>query len=328
MTEFVVACAFMVLIAALFAWPVFKSSFASLTTSRWIVLTVVVLVISTIGAGIYITHLRSHNGWQPDGAADISEWIIKGRDSITRNRATEAVQAFEHAYDLSQGLNVEAITGLAEGLLMKRDPDDLDRITQLTAEALRLQPKNPNALWLSGLVAIHQKNLVQAREHFRTMLGLELSPRDRSAIEAAVRDMDEKLGEPGASLPAAPAGLDEGMGRSITVNVKLDEKLKSKLQSPTTLFILVRDPSQGGPPLAVQRHTTDELPLTIELTKANAMMPSRTIESADAVEVVARISRSGTPTQQSGDMMGSVPYSFSKQGAKGSVEIEINQQVP
>lgn len=324
MTEFVVACIGMVLIAALFAWPVFKSSFASLKSSRWAVLAIVVLGISLVGSGIYITHLRGHNGWQPDGATDISSWIVKGRDSITKNRPVEAVQAFEHAYDLSQGLNVEAITGLAEGLLMKRDQNELDRITQLTSEALRLQPKNPNALWLSGLVALHQNNLVQAREHFRSMLALELAPKDRSAIEAAVRDIDAKLGEPGASLSAVPADL----GRGITVNVKLDEKMKSKLQSPATLFILVRDPAQGGPPLAVQRHTTDELPLTIELTKANAMMPSRTIESTDAVEVVARISRSGTPIQQSGDLMGSVPYSFSKQGAKGSVDIEINQQVP
>jgi hypothetical protein len=117
-------------------------------------------------------------------------------------------------------------------------------------------------------------------------------------------------------------------GRRITVNVKLDPKLQAQIKAPMTLYVLARDPKQSGPPLAVQRHMSNELPLTVELTKASAMMPTRSIDDANAVEVVARLSSSGSPMQQSGDYVGSMQYSFDKQGQQGVVNIEINHQVP
>ena len=56
-----------------------------------------------------------------------------------------------------------------------------------------------------------------------------------------------------------------------------------------------RDPSAGGPPLAVQRHSSSDLPLTVELSERDAMIAARTIASVPRVRVVARLSRSGTP---------------------------------
>ena len=105
-------------------------------------------------------------------------------------------------------------------------------------------------------------------------------------------------------------------------------RLKQQLQQPVSLFVLARNPKQPGPPLAVQRHLSNELPLQLELTTADAMLPTRSIANAQDIEIVARLSASGMPTEQSGDYFGSVPYSFVKQGEQGSVAIEINQRVP
>ena len=96
------------------------------------------------------------------------------------------------------------------------------------------------------------------------------------------------------------------------------------------LFILARDPSAGGPPLAVQRHSSADLPLTVELSERDAMIAARTIASVPRVQVVARLSRSGTPQAQSGDYYGEAEYDFSKNsGAGGStLNITIDRTVP
>jgi cytochrome c-type biogenesis protein CcmH len=95
-----------------------------------------------------------------------------------------------------------------------------------------------------------------------------------------------------------------------------------------SLFVLARNPQQPGPPLAVERHLSSELPLQVELTTDDAMLPTHSLANAQDVEIVARLSASGMPTEQSGDLFGSAAYSFAKQGEQGSVTIEINQRVP
>ena len=325
MTGFIVVCISMVLVAVLlFAWPLLKKQIALTTSQRWINLVLITLVISVVSGGAYTVLIRKHNGWQPDNAKEMTEWLNKGRDSLEKKRAAEAIQAFDHAYDLSHGLNMEALNGLTASLIMSRDASSIERASVMAERALQLQPRNVDALWLGGMAALHQNRLTTARDRFRSMLSLDLPPQAKATLEREINDLDQQLGE----APSYKLAADVPGARSIAVNVKLDPKLQDKIKSPLTLFVLVRDPAQGGPPLAVQRHMSNELPLQVELTKANAMMPTRTIESADTVEVVARLSASGTPTQQSGDIYGSVQYSFTKQGQQGTVDIEINQQVP
>jgi cytochrome c-type biogenesis protein CcmH len=96
------------------------------------------------------------------------------------------------------------------------------------------------------------------------------------------------------------------------------------------LFILARDPSGGGPPLAVQRHSSADLPLTVELSERDAMIAARTIASVPRVQVVARLSRSGTPQAQSGDFYGEAEYDFSKSPSAGAntLSITIDRAVP
>jgi cytochrome c-type biogenesis protein CcmH len=68
------------------------------------------------------------------------------------------------------------------------------------------------------------------------------------------------------------------------------------------------------------------LPLTVELSERDAMMPTRTLATAQRVQVVARLSRSGTPQAQSGDFFGQADYEFGKD--TGTLNIRIDQVVP
>jgi hypothetical protein len=56
------------------------------------------------------------------------------------------------------------------------------------------------------------------------------------------------------------------------------------------------------------------------------MIPARTIGTVSKVLVVARLSRSGAPQQQSGDLYGEAEYEFGKNS--GPLSIIIDRTVP
>jgi cytochrome c-type biogenesis protein CcmH len=259
---------------------------------------------------------------------NVDNWKALGRAYVSAGSFALAGNAFEKAYELTQGKDVEVLTGLAEALVLTDQTSLNGRVGVLIDQALQLQPKNPKALWYGGLVALQMENLPLARDRFTTMLALGPPPQIRTLLERQIQDLNQQLGDASASAATPPAAPTNASARKVTVKVSLSPALQQQLKGPVSLFILARNPAQPGPPLAVERHQSSELPLQVELSAEDAMLPSRTLASAQEIQIVARLSASGTPTEQSGDLFGTVGYSFAKQGEQGSVTIEINQRVP
>ena len=63
-----------------------------------------------------------------------------------------------------------------------------------------------------------------------------------------------------------------------------------------SVFIFARAVSGPPAPLAVKRVTVADLPITVELSDADAMMPQLKLSNFPEVQLVARISRAGQPT--------------------------------
>jgi len=63
------------------------------------------------------------------------------------------------------------------------------------------------------------------------------------------------------------------------------------------VFIFAR--ASNGPPMpvAAKRVTIAQLPIDVELSDANAMMPQMKLSDFNEVQLVARVSRAGQPTQ-------------------------------
>ncbi|HTX04681.1 MAG TPA: hypothetical protein VMD06_02550 [Steroidobacteraceae bacterium] len=120
-----------------------------------------------------------------------------------------------------------------------------------------------------------------------------------------------------SSVAAAGAPL-------IRVEVEVAPALAQQTPHAAVLYVFARDRAQGGPPLAVKRLQSD-LPQTVELTAADAMIPGHGIADGEQVEVIARISPSGSPMDQSGDLSGQADY---RVGRDGLVDVVIDHVTP
>jgi hypothetical protein len=124
-------------------------------------------------------------------------------------------------------------------------------------------------------------------------------------------------GAPGAAPAAAPG--------SVPVRIAIAPALAGQVTPGTPLFVLARDPTNPGPPLAAKRLSDVKFPLDVVLTDADAMAEGRNVSAAKQLTIVARFSKSGMPMASSGDLYGEVRYD----PATGRpVELTIDKTVP
>ena len=356
MTAFIFVCA--ALVAAALLWlliPFFRAkSTAAATESRKdrpIAAGVLVVLLPALAALMYsstsnwdwqgvqgevardqqmtdlLAQLQARLQSNPD---DLNGWLLLGRSYASMEQFPAAAGAYQRAYDLSKGENVDAVLGLGEALAMSDQAALTGRASELFEEALSKAPNHPKALWYASMAALQAGELRKGRDRLQLLMALNPPEELRGVLERQIQDLNAQLGETtsaagGEGAVAPPSTVAQQEKRSIRVAVTLAPSIKSQLQGPVALFVLARD-SAGGPPLAVQRHSSEQLPLTVELSERDAMMPTRSIASVPRVQVVARLSKSGTPQAQSGDYYGQADYEFGKD--TGTLNVVIDQTVP
>jgi len=89
--------------------------------------------------------------------------------------------------------------------------------------------------------------------------------------------------------------------RELMLSIDIKAALRAQADPETAVFVYAKA-MQGPPmPLAVKRLRLKDLPVTLSLSDADAMMPSMKLSSFEQVIVGARLSFSGTAVAQSGD---------------------------
>ena len=108
----------------------------------------------------------------------------------------------------------------------------------------------------------------------------------------------------------------------IDVSVKVAPELADLVQPGDTLFVFAR--AEAGPPapLAIQRRTASELPMTLRLDESMGMIAGMSLAQFPRVIIGARLSRSGNAQAQPGDLEGLTAAMDWR--AAGKVEIVIS----
>jgi len=255
---------------------------------------------------------------EPD---DLEGWLMLGRSYMALEQFPLAIRAYQRADRLANGGNAEAIIGVGESLVAQDSAQLEGAAGRLFERALEIEPGNPKATFYSAFAAMARGDLAKARERFQQMLALNPPPEVRTIIQSRVAAIDAQLG--GVSAATGGAAVD-GSRAVITVHITLAPALAARVPPDAALFVAARDPQAPGPPFAAKRLPA-RFPVDVELTPADAMMPSRHISAGQQLDVVARVALGGTPTATSGDPYGQVSYHV---GKDGRLSITIDRLAP
>ena len=233
---------------------------------------------------------------QPQG------WLLLGKSLASEGRFTESSDALARAVKLlpdDPDLLVEA----AQSRLYASSDRKLDpQAIAWVRHALSVQPGHQRATWLLG---ISQRQAGQPAEAAKTWEPL-LAQVDaataatlRQQIDAARAD----AGLPPLPVPAGSASPASGVN-ALTVKVALDPDFAARvrLRGDATVFVIARLTDGSPMPVAVEKHSLQDLPLTLTLDDSDSLMPTQKLSALKEVELVARLSTSGDATRQEGDL--------------------------
>jgi cytochrome c-type biogenesis protein CcmH len=259
---------------------------------------------------------------------DGEAWSMLAKSYSVVERWPEAIQAYEKAIKLLPQ-DASVMSGYAEALAITNNRVLAGKPMELVQKALEINPDDMKGLELSGIYAYQEKNFAQASYFFKKLYKL-MPPESPYAqdILAAQKDA-ERLVQSGLTglddlsnpPPAEEKAAAVTPGATIKGSIDIAPALKSKLAASDVLFLFARA-GQGGPPVAAIRASAGKFPLEFELNDSMAMNPANTLSQQQQVVLVARVSKSGNPMAQAGDLEGTVPVV--KVGASG-VRIVIDQ---
>ncbi|MEG8203490.1 c-type cytochrome biogenesis protein CcmI [Pseudomonas sp. 5FOS] len=223
---------------------------------------------------------------QPDSAEAM---YFLGRAYMAEQRPADAARTFERAVALA-GRQPELLGQWAQALYFAADKQWSPQLQALTDEALKADSNEVTSLGLRGIAAFEGERYQEAIDYWKRLLAqLPEGDASRAALQGGIDRAAERLG-------GSPGQATAPVAARLKVRVELAAALKDKVKPDDTVFIFARA-SNGPPmPLAAKRVTVAQLPIEVELSDADAMMPQMKLSDFAEVQLVARVSRAGQPT--------------------------------
>ena len=225
-------------------------------------------------------------------------------------------------------------------------------------QALAIDAKNQNALWLKGVCRKLAGDAKAALATW-TLLAEQLPPGSESAnsVGQQIQALRVELGltnsqaspvtmpTPAAANATEPApaesavaegeaaqtaGSDTVSDAAVTLEITLSAELKKQLGPNDVLFVFAK--AASGPPMPLAAHRSpaialqENTPIRITLTDADAMMPNMKLSRFPQITLGARVSKSGVANATSGDFQGS--SATLTQPLSGVIKLEISQVLP
>ena len=233
---------------------------------------------------------------------NLKGWAMLGRSYRMLGRNEDAAKSFSRAGQLINE-DPELLAEYADTLVALANGNFAGKPLQLINQALKLDPNNLLALWLSGTASFNNgdyKSAVQTWEK----LAQQLPPgsEEASTIQASITEARSKGGLASTNTSANTAVVS---GKGVSGKIEISADLKSKVKSGDVLMVIARQPGERMP-VAVLRVPATEFPMNFTLTDALAMNPSAPISKLSDVSIEVRISKTGMAKAEAGDLISSV----------------------
>ena len=254
---------------------------------------------------------------------DAQGWATLAQIYVVEQRFGEAAAAFARVRAIN-GDSADVLVRQADALAMANNGNLQGEPSELIGKALTLDPQHGSGLWLAGLAAAARGDFQAALDHWTDAEQNITNEESLLEIRRLIGEARARLGVSGESEAIGVSPV--AGGPSIQVSVEIQPDIVAEVKPDDVVFIFAQA-AQGPPvPLAVIKRQVKDLPATFELDDSLAMVPNMKISAFDEVKVVARISRSGTAQQGSGDFFGQT--GLIRTSDEQEVKLTISEQVP
>lgn len=256
---------------------------------------------------------------QPDNGFG---WYALGIAGMRLGHAQHAISSLRRAYHLEP--NSATRVTYAQALMTTNEGKLEQTSRKLLLEALGENPADQRALLLLGFGSFNAERYDDAVWAWRQLLLYTEAGSERAQL------LERSIEKAELMLAKANAGGDaqaDASSPSLDIAVSLSAELAGKLKGNESLIVFAKAVDGPPAPLAAVRLSASQLPATIRLSDANAMVQGMNLSSAKKVILTARVSSAGGVRASSGDLQGvSAPIDVIPGLQK--LVLEIDQVVP
>ncbi len=224
---------------------------------------------------------------------DAEGWFVLGKTYMARQMFDKAITAYQRTYDLV-GEEPGVMFSLADALAMQNDGVMQGEPEQLVRRGLEISPQDPTGLWLAGLAAEQRQDYKGAHALWSQLMPLiQNDPESSTEVRELIGLLEQR--DPQLSASVSVVGI-------LNLSISLAENLRHLAAPGDSVFVYAK--AMDGPPmpLAVKRLTVQDLPTDVILSDSDAMIQTMKLSTFARVIVGARVSISGNPVAQPGDL--------------------------
>jgi cytochrome c-type biogenesis protein CcmH len=253
---------------------------------------------------------------------DADGWRMLGRSYVALGRYQDAIGALDKAVAMIPN-DPDLLADYADALAMTSGQTLKGKPMEMVNRALKLDPNHEKSLWLAGTAAYNDGNYPGAIAYWNRLLK-QMTPGSKES-QQVMSIIAEAQDLANGKTPAPAAQATAAAGAKVAGVVSLSPDLAGKVAPTDTVYIFAKA-AQGPPmPLAAFRAQVKDLPIKFDLDDSMAPTPMAHLSDFSQVIVGARISKSGDPMPQSGDLQGLT--NVVQVGSSG-LQVKINSVVP
>lgn len=234
--------------------------------------------------------------------------VTLARLFMDENRFSEAVDTYQQAVRLSPN-DPDLMAEYAQALYFVAGNTFQAGAGMALDNALALDPNNRTALGLQGIRAFEAGDYRLAMVSWQSALrGVPPESAQAQALQSGILRARKQLGE---DMP------------SLEVTVSLSPSLVA--DEDQVVYVFAREWKGMPMPLAVAKLTVKDLPATVTLDDSMAMAGGRLLSSVAEVDIVARVSSTGSAIPAEGDLEGSTG-ALKMNNSSQSIKVVIDRQ--
>lgn len=249
---------------------------------------------------------------------NIYYWILLAKRAIQQNDLAGAKYNYYQAIKLSPD-DGYLLGQYAEILFMLANSQFTDEVLLALDKAFAIDSSNPTVLGLKGIQSFENQQWQLAITYWQeAQRQMDQTSATANALKAGIARAQKRLGIKPDQAVVSP---------QVEIAVSIDQSIAFNPEQ--SVFVALVATSGAPMPLAARKLRAGDLPITITLSNADAVMAGYNLSSASKVKAVARLSQSGSATPEVGDWEDSVnpinPINLSTDNR--SISLQISRQI-